>query len=160
MTLAIETPPRLFADDTCLMINHENVSILQDKMNMELKKLHNWCNANKLTINLSKSTAILISSKLNTQITNVNITIDYSPITISETAKYLGVITDSKLNFQNHIKIIESKLSRGVGILCRLKAILPRETLCQICFALFHPLYGLVVWGSTFPTYISKLESL
>ena len=83
---AIETPPRLFGDDTCLIINHENVSTLQDKMDMELKKLHNWCNANKLTINPTKSTAILISPKLNTQITNVNITIDNSPITISETA--------------------------------------------------------------------------
>ena len=162
MPTAIETSPRLFADDTCLIINHEKVRTLQDKMNMELKKLHNWCNANKLTINPSKSTAILISPKLNTQITNVNITIDNSPITISETAKYLGVMIDSKLNFQNHLKIIESKLSRGVGILYRLKAVLPREALCKIYFALFHPhlLYGLVAWGSTFPTYMSKLESL
>ena len=159
---AIETPPRLFADDTCLIINHEKVRTLQDKMNMELKKLHNWCNANKLTINPSKSTAILISANLNTQITNVNITIDNSSITISETAKYLGVMIDSKLNFQNHLKIIESKLSRGVGILYRLKAVLPREALCKIYFALFHPhlLYELVAWWSTFPTYMSKLESL
>ena len=69
---------------------------------------------------------------------------------------------DSKLNFQNRLKIIESKLSRGVGILYRLKAALPREALCKIYFALFHPhlLYGLVAWGSTFPTYMSKLESL
>ena len=39
---------------------------------------------------------------------------------------------------------------------------LPQEALCKIYFALFHPhlLYGLVVWGSTFPTYMSKLESL
>ena len=72
--MAIETPPRLFADDTCLIINHRNVATLQDKMNTELNKLHNWCNANKLTINQSKSTAILISPKLNTQITKVNIT--------------------------------------------------------------------------------------
>ena len=148
--MAIETPPWLFADDTYLIINHENVSTLQDKMNMELKKLHNWCNANKLTINPSKSTAILISPKLNTQITNVNITIDNSLITISETAKYLGVMIDSKLNFQNHIKIIESKLSRGVGILYRLKAVLPREALCKIYFAPFHThlLYGLGVYVS------------
>ena len=87
MSMAIETPPRLFADDTCLIINHHNVAILQDKMNMKLKKIYNWCNANKITINPSKSTAILISPKLNTQITNVNIAIDNSPIAISETAK-------------------------------------------------------------------------
>ena len=34
--MAIETPPRLFADDTFLIINLENVAPLQDKMNMEL----------------------------------------------------------------------------------------------------------------------------
>ena len=117
MPVVIEAPPRLFADDTCLIISHENVVTLQDKMNMEVKKLHNWCNANKLTINPSKSNAILISPKLYTQITNVNITVDNSPITISKNAKYLGVMIDSKLNFQNHSKIIKGKLSRGVGIL-------------------------------------------
>ena len=71
-------------------------------------------------------------------------------------------MTDSKLNFHDHIKIIGSKLSRGVGILYRLKALLPRETLCKIYFQLFHShlLFGLVAWRSTFPTYKSKLESL
>ena len=73
MPMAIETSPRLFDDDTCLIINHENVATLQDKMNMKLKKLHNWCKANKLTLNPPKSTAILISRKLNTQISNANI---------------------------------------------------------------------------------------
>ena len=39
---------------------------------------------------------------------------------------------------------------------------LPLKALCKIHFALFHPhlLYGLVAWGSTFPTYMSKLESI
>ena len=37
MPMAIETPTRLFVDDACLIINHENVATLQDKMNMELK---------------------------------------------------------------------------------------------------------------------------
>ena len=34
MPMAIETTPRLFADDTCQIINNENVATLQDKMNM------------------------------------------------------------------------------------------------------------------------------
>ena len=38
MPVAIETPPKLFAENTCLITNHENVATLQDKMNMELKK--------------------------------------------------------------------------------------------------------------------------
>ena len=104
MPMGIETPQILFADDTCLIINNENVAILRDKMNMELKELHNWCNTNKLIINPSKSIAILISAKLNTQITNVNITIDNSPITISKTAQYLGAMIDLKLIFRTILK--------------------------------------------------------
>ena len=67
-----------------------------------------------------------------------------------------------KLNFLNHLKIIKGKLSRGVGILHRWKAVLPRKALCKIYFAFFHShlLYVLVVRGSTFPAYMSKLESL
>ena len=87
MPVAIETPPKLFAENTCLITNHENVATLQDKMNMELKKVHIWCNANKPTTKQSKSTAFLIAPKLNTQIINVNVTIGNSPIAISETAK-------------------------------------------------------------------------
>ena len=41
MSMAIETPPRLFPDDTCLIINRENVATLQDKMNMEQKNFIN-----------------------------------------------------------------------------------------------------------------------
>ena len=162
MPMAIETLPRLFSDDTCLIIIHESVNTLQDKMNMELKKFHNWCNVNILAINPSNSTKILISPKLNTQITNVNITIDNSPTKISETAKDLGVMIDSRLNFQNPYQNQRMQLSRGVRLLHSLKAVLPREALCKIYFGIFHHhlLYGLVAWGSTVPTYLSKVESL
>ena len=36
--MAIETPPRLFVDNTRLIIDYENVATLLDKMSMELKK--------------------------------------------------------------------------------------------------------------------------
>ena len=93
-----------------------------------------------------------------------NITIGNSSLRISESksAKHLGAMINSKLNFQNHIKIIKSKLSRGIKILYWLKAVRPWEVLGKIYFALYHPhlLYRLVAWGSMFPTYTSKLESL
>ena len=69
---------------------------------------------------------------------------------------------DKKVNSQNHIQTIKSKLPRSVEISYGLKSVLPREALGKIYFALLHPhlLYGLVAWGSTFLTYMSKLESL
>ena len=43
-----------------------------------------------------------------------------------------------------------------------MKSILPHEALLKLYYALFHPhlLYGIVSWGSTFPTFLSRLNSL
>ena len=48
---AVQSAPRLFADDTCLLLSHLNHTILQEKLNQEVSLLCNWCNSNNLTIN-------------------------------------------------------------------------------------------------------------
>ena len=58
-------PLRLFADDTCLVVDGSNESSLKSKMNIDLSKLTRWLNANKLTINPSKSIILIILPKTN-----------------------------------------------------------------------------------------------
>ena len=43
---------RLFADDTFLCAQNENISILENEVNTELQKVHEWLVANKLTLNV------------------------------------------------------------------------------------------------------------
>ena len=77
-------------------------------------------------------------------------------------AKYLGVIFDNRLNFHEHIKILEAKIARSVGILNKLKYFLPSSALLKLYYLLIHSHfnYGLVVWGGTYPTYLNKLKLL
>ena len=56
---------RLFADDTCLISDNINPEILQEKMSLDLTLIHNWCIANKLSLNLSKSFFLIVRPKLN-----------------------------------------------------------------------------------------------
>ena len=76
--------------------------------------------------------------------------------------KYLGVFIDSKLNLHFHLKVVANQLYRPIGILCKLKNVLPQNALLKLYYSLVHPhlLYGLVVWGSMFPTYLLKLASI
>ena len=69
---------------------------------------------------------------------------------------------DDKLNFGDHIKILESKVARGVGILAKLKHFLPQTIFLQLLHTLVHSLllYGIIKWGNTFPTYMRKLNAL
>ena len=46
---ALTSKPRLFADDTCLLIKNNNLKQLQEQGNKELNMLQSWMAANKLT---------------------------------------------------------------------------------------------------------------
>ena len=45
---AISSKPRLFADDTCIMLSDSSLPNLETKCNTDLNHHKNWCNANKL----------------------------------------------------------------------------------------------------------------
>jgi len=59
------------------------------------------------------------------------------PITIQEHVKYLGVIFDIKLNFQEHIHQTEKKIACGIEILIKLKYFFSKRTLLQLYSYLF-----------------------
>ena len=77
-------------------------------------------------------------------------------------SKYLGVIIDNILSFYEHIKLLESKVSRSVGILSKLKSFIPLQTLLQLYHSLVHShlTYGITIWGLTHTTYLQKLQNL
>ena len=53
---------RLFADDTNVFASSKNLKELESTMNQELQKVKNWCDINKLSINLKKTNFMLIKS--------------------------------------------------------------------------------------------------
>ena len=69
---------------------------------------------------------------------------------------------NDKLNFGDHIKILENKVARGAGILTKLKHFFPQTILLQLYHTLVHSLllYGIIIWENTFPTYMRKLNAL
>ena len=56
---AVNCTPRLYADDTCLLVEGKTERDLQNLLNTELYNLSNWMILNQLTIN-SKNSMILV----------------------------------------------------------------------------------------------------
>ena len=73
-----------------------------------------------------------------------------------------AICTDDQFSFKSQITHLESKTSRSVGVIAKLRYYLPPETLLSLYFALVysHVLYGLPVWDSTCKTYLTKLRKL
>ena len=115
-----------------------------------------------MQINPEKSTAIVFPPKLNSHEIQLNLIYNTSNISVCESSKYLGVTIDHRLNFKPHILSLETRVSRSVGIPSKLRSTFPSPTLLLLYHALVQPhlVYGLPLWGSTFKTYLSKLQIL
>ena len=99
---------------------------------------------------------------MNELVTDFDVLLNGFTVPLSNSVKYWGVTLDSKLNFESHIKILETILYKAVGIICKLNFVLPKDALIKLYYALFHPhlFYGLVIWGSTYSSYLMKISTL
>jgi len=95
-----------------------------------LNDWYDWCSANKLTINPSKSNALIISPKLKRKSElQLNVHSSGTPVNIVKNVTYLGIIIDDELNFKSHINLLESKVARAVGMLSKVRNLFPQTTL-------------------------------
>src|SRR5579872_6299102 len=110
-------------------------------VNSELQILSDWFKVNKLSLNIKKTNYMLFGYRdipLNDQI-NVSpfqITIENEQIAKVDSTKFLGVIVDKKLTWQQHISSISLKISKSLNILKRLKNKLPNKCLISLYYSL------------------------
>ena len=100
----------LFADDTNIFFESDNLDTLQKTVNHERKKLVMWINANRLALNVSKTNFVIFSA-LNKPLKTVTILINRQVIGQKEFTKYLGVLIDSKLNFKQPISSVSKQIA-------------------------------------------------
>ena len=69
---------------------------------------------------------------------------------------------DNQLLFGNHINQLRTIVSRAVGIMTKIRQFVSLRILKQIYFAFIHShlTYGIIVWGATYPSYLTPLKSL
>ena len=101
--------PRLYADDTCLILQDDSISNLRYKIKGEINAVNRWMIATKLTLNMSKSNVIIINSNKNGK-SSKNYYNEVLPIMIVQNIKYLGVTFDESLSFDCNIKNLIKKV--------------------------------------------------
>ena len=152
----------VLADATIVFLSGKDSDVLSEMMNEELCKLFKWLKANKLSLNLKKTHYILFRSKLKsvpTKKTQVKI-IDECIGEVQST-KFLGVVFDCHFNWSKHINYIKTKVSKGIGIINRIKQFINKETLRTLYFSFVYPYlyYCIEVWGNAQDCYRTRLLS-
>ena len=149
----------LYADDTCVLISVNNLNNLIDKLNTELISVNSWFKANKLSLNTNKSFFMIFHrSRIKPNVIN-EVVIDNHELTKVNSAKYLGVIIDHKLNWIEHISHVKSKISKDIGIMYKARQFLTKKALLVLYYAYIY-LYMtccIEVWGCASQTQLNCL---
>ena len=159
---ALNSIPRLFADDTCLVIHSVHPDLLRNNITSELQKVRIWTNANAITVNPQKTMTLIIPPKITNPSPDIEMQFLNLSISANDQIKYLGITIDSRLNFEEHIGIVAKKISRSFGVMGKLRNVLPPKVLLVLYYSIIHPhlLYDIINWGNTFEKYLKRLRIL
>ena len=153
----------LFADDTTLLISHENIVHLSYLISSELDNVSKWFDNNRLVINVEKSNYMYFHNKRKAIPIELN---DNFPVKLKnyvlkrlEVVQFLGCSIDQYVTWVNHIQSVSSKISKSIGILSKLRHILPKRIMILLYNTLIlpHLTYCNSVWGNT---YKSRLQGI
>ena len=104
-----------FADDTTVFASDSDINGVHATPTRELVGVDNWLKTNRLSLNVSKTSYMIISQK-----NALHIKILESIITKILTVKFFGVPLDENLTFKDHVNNVTSNISKSVGVMRRL----------------------------------------
>ena len=100
----------LFADDTNLCYAGKDLKEVCELVSRELNILHMWFQVNKLSLNVAKTNFMIIGNKRYEE--NYMVSINGMNINRVYVTKFIGVHIDSKLNWNEHISVIKTKVAK------------------------------------------------
>ena len=147
----------MFADDTNRIYSRQNIKALFSSVNAEIEKLGDWSIANRLSLNIRKTKYTFFHKNL----VKDNIPLKLSDLHISSKSierkasiKFLGVMLDESIAWNDHIHVIEKNLAKNIGLLYRARQFLDKELLKTIYFSYIHSYlnylnYSNIAWDRT-----------
>ena len=139
--------PIIYADDTTLLANLSVFSTGLVDVNDELNKYSTWMKVNQLSLNSSKSKAMVFHMPQK-KVRIPELFIDGKSIEFVSSFNFLGIFLDSNMSWKTHTNFISVKIAKVIGILNKLKHFLPTSVLFNIYNSLLlpHMNYGLLLW--------------
>ncbi len=132
-------------------------------MNIELGKLKEWLNVNKLSLNVAKTEFMVIGSRQRLATFDdreINVFVGNDQIERVNSSKSVGLITDENLTWKSHIDEISNKISATISALKRIGSYISQDTAGRVYQGLIEPYFSYCasVWDSIGSKLSDKLQ--
>ena len=145
----------LFADDSNLFVSGKSIEEVIEKTNSILSKMKQYLEANFLHINVGKSKVIQFVSPnaKNIKIESSDQKIKFGDFELEQvnSIKFLGIIIDSKLSWEKHIKFVTNKVRNSISSLYSMRKIISDNMKNSVYNAIVNSqiTYAISVWGGS-----------
>ncbi|MCG8110902.1 MAG: reverse transcriptase family protein, partial [Candidatus Thiodiazotropha taylori] len=152
-----------YADDATVHANDKNIDSIEHKLQTELSNANTWSKQNKLPLNYSKTTCMVIGSRPRLKdCRQLNLQVDNTNIQNVNSQKLLGLYVDKQLSWSEHIDHLCSNISSKISLLKSLSEYIPLTAQKRFYQGFILPLidYGSITWGSTSNSNLDRLTKL
>ena len=118
----------LFADDTTLFNKQKNQNLLEYSLVHDMEILSDWLRANKLSLNMSKTLLMHFWPKK----CKLNVTVDGTTIPQVSSTRFLGVLVDEELSWDQHVLYVIEKIQSNKHLISLSRNLLPTHCLHSI----------------------------
>ena len=135
-----------FADDTNLLNFNSCVKSINKQVNYDLQNLSDWLKVNKTSTNVGKT--VLFTSFKKQLGCDLKITLNGKRLYETDSVKYLGILIDKKLTWEQQINHVGIKLNKANAMLSKLRHVLDITNLRSVYYATFESylFYVSIVW--------------
>ena len=154
---------QLYADDTVIYTDGVDADSAAAKLQPDLDRFADWCNANKLSLNVAKTKLMTLGTRQRVKkAKGIKITVNNQQLQIVPTYKYLGFTLDSVLSFNSHLSNVIGVVLYKINLLCRVRKYLTDEVALKVYKSMILPYfdYGDVIYGTAGKDALDKLQRL
>ena len=110
-------------------------------------------------MNIEKNSFVVFHSPERRIAHKLNISISNTSVKSDNQVKYLGLIFGSNLNWKPYLHELSKKVSRGIGVLSKVRCYVNRNILHQLYYSIIYPFltYSLSIWGNTYSSTLKPL---
>lgn len=143
----------VYADDTTVLISGRTITEAMQKCNGILNRFVDYFNINKLSVNPTKTKYMIYKPKHTKAYLKHNdiIKMDNKTLEKVQSIKFLGLIINNNLTWEEHKQYLHRKVSKTTGIINNCRKIMTNDQLIKMykTFIQSNFLYGIEIWGHT-----------
>ena len=142
--------------------SHKKIKGFFHTVNSELEKTSQWFKDNKLSINIKETKFTLFhksSSKDDMPVKLPALLAGSNNVKRTSSIKFLGIMLDEYISWIDHIRIVENKIAKNIGLPYLVSHFLNEYSLKTVYCWFIHSYlnYANIAWGITYATKLKRV---